>query len=117
VSLRDPELAREAGPLERIRVEGKVLFAEPMTDSVVLVGVDLRPGKHVEFPVSAWSACALVVHDGFCLSGTDGESPDAHAGRCVVYRRRNRDSSVVLVAGPEGCRATMAVARGMGRSP
>jgi hypothetical protein len=51
-----------------------------------------------------------VIHDGFCLTGTDGESPDVHAGQCVVYRRRNRDSSVILVAGPDGCRATVAMA-------
>jgi len=117
VSLLDPALAREAAPLERIRVERNILLVEPMTDSVVLLDLDLRPGKHVEVAVPGWSACALVVHDGFCLSGTDGESPDAHAGRCVVYRRRNRDSSVILVAGPEGCRATVVTARGMSRSP
>lgn len=108
VSLEHPDLAREAAPLETIRVEQGAVAVEPMTESVKAEEIDLGPGKHLEFAVPAWSACVLVVHDGFCLTGTDGESPDAHAGQCVVYRRRNRDSAVILVAGPEGCRATLA---------
>lgn len=112
VSLRDPELAREASPLERIRLARGSVTIEPMTESVKMRAVDLGPGKHLEIPVVAWSSCVLVVHDGFCLTGTDGESPDALAGTCVVYRRRNRDSAVILVAGPDGCRATLAMAAG-----
>lgn len=112
VCLRDPEFAREASPLERIRVEGGSVEIEPMTESVKMRAVDLDPGKHLEIHVPAWSACVLAVHDGFCLTGIDGESPDASAGACVVYRRRNRDSAVILVAGPEGCRATLVIAAG-----
>jgi redox-sensitive bicupin YhaK (pirin superfamily) len=110
--LRDGELAREASPLERVVVAAGSAAVEPMTESVEIRAVDLGPGKHVEVPVPAWSACALAVLDGFCLTGIDGESPDAHAGQCVVYRRRNRDSAVILVAGPDGCRATLAIAAG-----
>jgi hypothetical protein len=110
VSLRDPDIAREAAPLESIRLENGSVAVEPMTESVKMEPVELGPGKHLEFAVPAWSAVVLAVHDGFCLTGTDGESPDAHVGRCVVYRRRNRDSAVILVAGPEGCRATLATA-------
>jgi len=107
VSLRDPDLEREAAPLERIRVAGGKVAVEPMTESVNTWPVDLAPGRHIEIALRAWSPCIAVIHDGFCLTGTDGESPDAHAGRCVVYRRRNRDSAVILVAGPDGCRATV----------
>lgn len=112
VSLREPELAREASPLERIRVEAGSVAIEPMTESVKKRMVELGPGKHLEISVPAWDACVLAVHDGFCLTGVDGESPDAPAGSCVVYRRRNRESSVILVAGPEGCRATLVTAAG-----
>lgn len=117
IALSDPELAREASPLRAIGVAGGTVLPDPLTESVKIVPADLAPGRHLEIPVPAWSACVAAIHDGFCLTGVDGESPDAHAGSCVVYRRRNRDSAVILVAGPDGCRATLAVAAGTEAAP
>lgn len=113
VELREPEMARQAAPLHRVLVGSESVTCDPSTDLVHLL--DLSPGRHIEFAVPAWTACVLVVADGFCLTGTDGESPDAHAGQCVVYRRRNRDSAVILVAGPKGCRGSLILAADQGR--
>ena len=74
--------------------------------------VRLDPGRHVELDIPAWSASVVVVHRGFCLSGTDGESPDIHAGEAAIYRRRSKTSPMILVAGPDGCQATLVVAAG-----
>ena len=110
VSLEEPVLAREAAPLRGVRIRDGRVDPDSLTDSVYLLPVDLEPGRHCEIPVPAWAASVLVAHDGFCLSGTDGECLEAHPGSWLLYRRRNRASAIVLVAGPRGCRATLVVA-------
>ena len=110
VSLENAVLAREAAPLRRVRIRDGGVESEPLTDSVQILPVVLEPGRHREIPVPAWAASVLVAHDGFCLSGTDGECLEAHPGSWLLYRRRNRASAIVLVAGPRGCRATLVLA-------
>lgn len=110
VSLTDSDIALEAAPLVGFAVESNSIVMAQRPEGTLIGAIGLPPGKHIEMEVPAWNACVLVVHDGFCLTGTDGESPDAVAGQCVVYRRRNRDSALILVAGPEGCIASLVMA-------
>lgn len=108
----EPAIARETAPLRGLTVGAKSVTCEIDAPCQKLLSIRLDGGRHLEMDVPAWSACALVVHDGFCLTGTDGESPDAHPGQVAVYRRRNKDSSLILVAGPQGCHATLVMAAG-----
>jgi len=110
VSLTDSDIALEAAPLVGFSVRSNSVVFAQKPEGTLVGSLGLAPGKHIEIEVPAWNACVLVVHDGFCLTGTDGESPDARAGQCAVYRRRNRDSALILVAGPEGCIASLVTA-------
>jgi hypothetical protein len=114
VSLTESDLAYEAAPLVGFAVMPNSVHFATRPEGTLIGSLGLAPGKHIEVEVPAWNACVLVVHEGFCLTGTDGESPDAHAGQFVVYRRRNRDSAMILVAGPEGCIASLITAPSVG---
>jgi hypothetical protein len=107
VSLTDPDIAAEVAPLVGFAVTANSVKFARKPEGTLIGSLGLAPGKHIEIEVPAWSACILVVHDGFCLTGTDGESPDARVGQYAIYRRRNRDSALILVAGPEGCIASL----------
>ncbi|MBK8800623.1 MAG: hypothetical protein IPN71_00925 [Fibrobacteres bacterium] len=77
-----------------------------------LVEVELAAGKWKEFPVPAWTQVLLWVEKGMCLSNPDGEEPDVPEGFACLFRIRNRDSAVFLVAGPEGCRGKLILVPG-----
>ncbi len=110
VVLDDLEVAREASPIRELMISTDSVAASELIENLRIETIVWKGGVHGEFTIPAWSASVLVVHDGFCLTGTDGESPDAHAGQVVVYRRRNRNSAIILAAGPNGFRATLIIA-------
>jgi hypothetical protein len=102
IDLRDPVLAFHAEPLTEFEVASGSFAGASST-------LDLRisPEAMKEIPVPAWSAALLWGVDGFCLSGTDGDAPEVHAGAACLYLRRNRPSRIDLVAGPEGFRGRL----------
>lgn len=116
LDLADPRYVREAAPIAMILVSPITIEAPDSPSGTRIKPIELPGGSHLEIPIPAWSVCILAVHAGFCLTGTDGESPDAHAGQVVIYRRRNRDSAMILVAGPDGCRATLLIAPALDRN-
>lgn len=71
-------------------------------EPVEVSDIRLGPGELGIHPVAPWSRALLRADAGFCLTGTDGESPELHAGSFCLYRVRNRPSEIVLVAGPGG---------------
>lgn len=84
----------------------------PAPEPVQTLVVDLAPGKWCETPVPAWAQVVLWVDQGLCLPNPDGEEPDVVAGTGCLYRQRNRDSAVFLVAGPGGCQGRLLLAPG-----
>jgi len=75
----------------------------------------LAPQTMREIPVEAWSAVFLWASAGFCLSGTDGDAPEIHAGTGCLYLRRNRPSHLDLVSGPDGFHGTLFLGSDPGR--
>ena len=110
VSLEELELAREASPLAKLVVEADSVTVDKALEGLRIETIGRQTGGFLEVTVPAWSACLLVIHSGFCQTGTDGDSPDANTGDLVIYRRRNRNSAMVLAAGPDGFKATLIIA-------
>lgn len=113
ISFGLPPLAFHAHPLSEFdAASGSLPEASSILDLV------LAPQAMEEIPIPAWSASFLWGLAGFCLSGTDGEAPEVHAGTGCLYLRRNRSSHLDLVAGPDGFEGILflgAVPGGQGR--
>ena len=102
IDLTDPVLGFHAAPLTDFD-----LAAESPAGTTSTLDLRVRAGAMEEIDIPAWSAAMLLCLDGFCLSGTDGDAPEVHAGEVCLYLRRNRPSRIDLVAGPEGFRGRL----------
>jgi hypothetical protein len=102
IDLTDPVLAFHADPLTEFDIT-----SDRPTGTTSTLELRIRAEGMEEIDVPAWSAAILLGLDGFCLSGTDGDAPEVHAGDVCLYLRRNRPSRIDLVAGPEGFRGRL----------